>query len=85
VNDNLMYRLALETGGSHFPAVFKTNQSAYTLNVLSEIYQVYQKGENTPDDYLAIDLWDDIVKHFNLDNNEIDVLLKNNTQKRLTK
>ncbi len=39
----------------------------------------------TPDDYLAIDLWDDIVKHFNLDNNEIDVLLKNNTQKRLTK
>ena len=85
MNGSLMNRLALETGGSHFSEVFKTYEKPYVLNVLSEIYQVYFKGENTHDDYLALDLWDDIVKHFQLDNNEIDVLLKNNTQKRLTK
>jgi hypothetical protein len=80
VNGSLMNRLALETGGSHFPEVFKTYQKDYTLNLLSEIYQIYQNGENTPDDYFALDLWDDIVKHFNLDNSEIDKLLKNNKQ-----
>jgi hypothetical protein len=80
VNGSLMNRLALETGGAHFPAVFKTYQKDYTLNLLSEIYQIYQNGENTPDDYFALDLWDDIVKHFNLDNSEIDKLLKNNKQ-----
>jgi hypothetical protein len=75
-----MNRLALETGGSYFPEVIKHYQKDYILNLLSEIYQVYQRGENTPEDYLALDLWDDIVKHFKLDNYEIDKLLKNNKQ-----
>lgn len=48
------------------------------LEVLSEIYQIYQTGENTPEDYLALDFWDDIVKHFQLDNTEIEKLLKRN-------
>ena len=80
MNGSLMNRLALETGGAHFPEVFKTYQKDYILNLLSEIYQVYQRGENTPEDYFALDLWDDIVKHFKLDNYEIDKLLKNNKQ-----
>jgi hypothetical protein len=80
MHNELLNHLALETGGSHFPAVFKQYQKDYVLNVLSEIYQVYEKGENKPEDYLALDLWDDIVRHFQLDNYEIDKLLKNNKQ-----
>jgi hypothetical protein len=72
----LLNKIGLKTGGTHFPAVFNHYQKDYVLNVLSEIYQVYQKGENTPEDYLALDLWDDIVKHFKLDNYEIDKLIK---------
>jgi hypothetical protein len=67
------------TGGAHFPDVFKTYQKDYILNILIELYKVYQKGENIPEDYLALDFWDDIVKHFKLDNYEIEKLLKNNT------
>jgi len=44
--------------------------------VLSEIHDVFQKQQF---DGYAIDFWDDIVKHFKLDNYEIDKLLKNNT------
>lgn len=79
MNNELLDQLALKTGGSHFPAVFDYYQKDYILNVLSELYQVYAKGENTPEDYLAIDFWDDIIKHFKLDNYEIEKLLKNNT------
>ena len=80
MNNELLDELALKTGGSHFPAVFGHYQKDYILNVLSEMYQVYQKGEqNAEDIYYAIDFWDDIVKHFELDHYEIDKLLKNNT------
>jgi len=79
MDQELLNKIGLMTGGSDFPTVFKHYQKDYVLNVLSEIYQVYQKGENTPDDYLALDLWDDVVKHFKLDNYEIEKLLKNNT------
>jgi hypothetical protein len=43
--------------------------------MLSEIYQVFQKQQL---DGYAIDFWDDITKHFQLDNTEIDKLLKSN-------
>jgi hypothetical protein len=47
--------------------------------VLSELYQVYQRGEDNAEDvYWAIDFWDDIIKHFQLDNYEVEKLLKNN-------
>jgi hypothetical protein len=50
------------------------------LEVLSELYQVYQRGQVSAEDvYLAIDFWDDIVQHFQLDNNEIEMLLKRNS------
>jgi hypothetical protein len=76
MNPELLNELALKTGGSFYPAVFETYQKAYTLNVLSEIYQVFQKQQF---DGYAIDFWDDIVKHFQLDNTEEEVLLKRNT------
>ena len=81
MNNELLDNLALKTGGSHFPAVFGHYQKDYILNVLSEIYQVYQNGEDRPgiDVYHALDLWDDIVERFKLDNYEIEKLLKNNT------
>ena len=76
MHNELLNHLALETGGSHFPAVFKQYQKDYVLNVLSEIYQVLQKQQF---DGYAIDFWDDIIEHFQLDNSEINKLLKNNT------
>ena len=76
MNYELLDELALKTGGSHFPAVFDHYQRDYILNVLSEIYQVFQKQQF---DGYAIDFWDDIVKHFELDHYEIEKLLKNNT------
>ena len=80
MQNELLEQLALKTGGSHFPAVFHHYQKDYIMNVLSEMYQVYQKGEqNAEDIYYAIDFWDDIIKHFALDGYEIDKLLKNNT------
>ena len=81
MNHELLDKLALQTGGSHLPAVFKTYQKDYVLHLLSELYQVYQKNEDNAEDvYLAIDFWDDIIAHFKLDKSEIDKLLKNNKQ-----
>ena len=75
MNNELLNELALQTGGSHYPSVFKTYQNDYTLRVLSEIHQVFQKQQF---DGYAIDFWDDIVQHFQLDNTEVEVLLKRN-------
>ena len=81
MDNELLNEIALQTGGSHFPAVFHHYQKDYVLSVLSELYQVYQRGEDNAEDvYWAIDFWDDIVRHFQLDNYEIDKLLKNNKQ-----
>jgi hypothetical protein len=80
MNHELLDEIALHTGGSHFPAVFHHYQKDYVLNVLSQIYQVYERGENKPEDYLALDLWDDIIRHFQLDYYEIDKLLKSNKE-----
>jgi hypothetical protein len=66
VNGSIMNRLALETGGSHFPEVFKTYQNEYTRQVLQECYQVFLDSQQTPDKYLAIDLLYDIQKHFDI-------------------
>jgi len=77
MDNELLDEIALQTGGSHFPAVFHHYQKDYVLNVLSEIHQVFQKQQF---DGYAIDFWDDIVKHFQLDYYEIDKLLKNNKE-----
>ena len=76
MNNELLTELALQTGGSHYPSVFKTYQNDYTLRVLSEIYQVFSKQQF---DGYAIDFWDDIVEHFQLDNTEIEKLSKRNS------
>lgn len=73
MNNELLEQIALKTGGSHFPAVFGHYQRDYMLNVLSEIYEVFQKQQF---DGYAIDFWDDIIKHFQLDNYEIERLAK---------
>lgn len=73
MNNELLEQIALRTGGSHFPAVFGHYQRDYMLNVLSEIYEVFQKQQF---DGYAIDFWDDIIKHFQLDNYEIERLSK---------
>jgi hypothetical protein len=75
MDNELLDKLALQTGGSHFPAVFHHYQKDYVMHVLSEIHQVFQKQQF---DGYAIDFWDDIVKHFQLDYYEIDKLLKRN-------
>ena len=81
MDHELLDKIALQTGGSHFPAVFHHYQKDYVMNVLSELYQVYQQGQdNVEDAYLAIDFWDDIISRFQLDKSEIDMLLKNNKQ-----
>jgi hypothetical protein len=77
MNHELLDQIALKTGGSLFPAVFHHYQKDYVMQVLSEIHQVFQKQQF---DGYAIDFWDDIVKHFELDHYEIDKLLKNNKQ-----
>jgi hypothetical protein len=77
MNNELLDQLALRTGGSHFPAVFHHYQKDYVMQVLSEIYDVFQKQQF---DGYAIDFWDDIVKHFQLDNYEIEKLHKNNKE-----
>ncbi len=76
MNNELLTDIARQTGGSFFVDVFKTHQERYALQLLSEVYQVFQKQQF---DGYAIDFWDDIVKHFKLDNYEIEKLLKNNT------
>ena len=77
MDNELLDKLALQTGGSHFPAVFHHYQKDYVMQVLSEIHQVFQKQQF---DGYAIDFWDDIVKHFQLDYYEIDKLQKNNKE-----
>jgi hypothetical protein len=61
-----MNRLALETGGSHFPEVFKSFQSEYTRKVLLECYQVFQDSQQLSEEYLAVDFLFDIQKHFEI-------------------
>ena len=75
MNNELLTDIARQTGGSFFVDVFKTHQERYALQLLSEVYQVFQKQQF---DGYAIDFWDDIVKHFQLDNKEMEVLSKRN-------
>ena len=75
MNYDLLDHLALKTGGSHFPAVFHHYQREYMLQVLSEMLMIFEK---LPFDAYAIDFWDDIVTHFQLDKYEVDALFKNN-------
>jgi hypothetical protein len=76
MNNELLTEIAKQTGGSFFVDVFKTHQERYALQLLSEIHQVFQKQQF---DGYAIDFWDDIVQHFQLDNNEIEKLSKRNS------
>jgi hypothetical protein len=76
MNSELLTEIAKQTGGSFFVDVFKSHQERYALQLLSEIYQVFQKQQF---DGYAIDFWDDIVKHFQLDNKEMEVLSKRNS------
>lgn len=76
MNNELLTDIARQTGGSFFVDVFKTHQERYALQLLSEVYQVFQKQQF---DGYAIDFWDDIVQHFQLDNNEIEKLSKRNS------
>jgi len=75
MNSELLTDIARQTGGSFFVDVFKTHQERYALQLLSEVYQVFQKQQF---DGYAIDFWDDIVQHFQLDNKEMEMLLKRN-------
>jgi hypothetical protein len=76
MNNELLTEIAKQTGGSFFVDVFKTHQERYALQLLSEIHQVFQKQQF---DGYAIDFWDDIVQHFQLDNKEIEMLSKRNS------
>jgi hypothetical protein len=76
MNNELLTEIAKQTGGSFFVDVFKTHQERYALQLLSEIHQVFQKQQF---DGYAIDFWDDIVQHFQLDNTEIEKLSKRNS------
>lgn len=76
MNNELLTDIARQTGGSFFVDVFKTHQERYALQLLSEIHQVFQKQQF---DGYAIDFWDDIVQHFQLDNTEIEKLSKRNS------
>ena len=76
MNQELLTELALEAGGSFFVDTFRSHQEKYALEMLSEIYRVFSKQQL---DRYAIDFWDDIVQHFQLDNNEIEKLLKRNS------
>ena len=76
MNNELLTEVALRTGGSFFVDVFRSHQERYALQLLSEIHQVFQKQQF---DGYAIDFWDDIVQHFQLDNNEIEKLSKRNS------
>ena len=76
MNNELLTEIALKSRGSFFVDVIQSHQKDYVLGVLSEIYRVFSKQQF---DGYAIDFWDDIVQHFQLDNYEIEKLLKNNT------
>ena len=77
MNQELLDKLALRTGGSLFPEVFQYYQKQYVMQLLSEMHQILQE---IPFDAYAIDFWDDVIRHFQLDNNEIEKLLKNNKE-----
>lgn len=66
MNSSLMNKLALETGGSHFPAVFKQHQEEYTRQVLLECYKVFLTSGENAKEYLALDFLLDIQKHFDI-------------------
>ena len=66
MNDTLMNQLALETGGAHFPEVFKQHQEKYTRQVLLECYKVFLYSTEKPTEYLALDFLLDIQKHFDI-------------------
>ena len=76
MNQELLTDIARQTGGSFFVDVFKTHQERYALQLLSEIHQVFQKQQF---DGYAIDFWDDIVQHLQLDNTEVEKLSKRNS------
>ena len=76
MNNELLTDIARQTGGTFFVDVFKSHQERYALQLLSEIHQVFQKQQF---DGYAIDFWDDIVQHFQLDNTEIEKLSKRNS------
>ena len=71
MNSDLIHRLALETGGSHFPAVFESYQKEYTLLVLQECYKVFQKRKQSETEYIAMDYLYDIMKHFDISPEDI--------------
>jgi len=77
MNHELLDELALRTGGSLFPEVFQYYQKQYVMQLLSEIHSVFQKQQF---DGYAIDFWDDVIQHFQLDNYEIEKLHKNNKE-----
>ena len=76
MNQELLTEITKQTGGSFFVDTFRSHQEKYTLEMLSEIYRVFSKQQF---DGYAIDFWDDIVQHFQLDNNEIEKLSKRNS------
>ena len=76
MNNELLTEIALKSRGSFFVDVIRSHQKDYVLEVLSEIYQVFSKQQF---DGYAIDFWDDIVQHFQLDNTEIEKLSKRNS------
>ena len=65
MNPGLMNKLALETGGAHFPVVFKQHQELYTKQVLLECYKLFRESELS-NEYLAMDFLFDIQKHFGI-------------------
>ena len=77
MNHELLDEIGMKTGGPQFPAVFHHYQKDYVLNVMSEMYQILQE---IPFDAYAIDFWDEVVQHFQLDNYEIEKLLKSNKE-----
>ena len=66
MNAGLLKRLALETGGAHYPEVFKQHQEDYTKKVLMECYKIFLDSNQSQQEYLAIDLLFDIQKHFDI-------------------
>lgn len=66
MNAGLLRRMALATGGSTYPEVFKQHQEDYTKRVLMECYQIFLDSDQRDDHYLAIDLLYDIQKHFGI-------------------
>ena len=66
MDKNLLNQISLDTGGAHFPEVFKGYQERYTLLVLQECYKVFQKRQQSETEYLGMDYLYDIMKHFDI-------------------